>query len=84
MYLQNSVKVNTCLYITFAWSNILCCMPKLSKWYLGYKESIRNNTTKLTRNVLSKVSATEFYTPVTVSVRKCSLLVCLLLQNLIF
>lgn len=84
MYLQNSVKVNTCLHITFVLYNILCCMPKLSKWYLGNNESIRKNTTKVTRNVLSEVFATEFYSPVTVSVRKCSSLVCFLLQNLIF
>lgn len=52
-------------------------MPKLSKWYLGYNESIRNNTTKIARNSLSEVFPTEFYSPVTVSVRKWSLLACL-------
>lgn len=57
--------------------NILHCMPKLSKWYLGYNESIRNNTAKVMRNGLSEVFPTEFYSPVTVSVRKWSLLTCL-------
>lgn len=57
--------------------NILHCMFKLSKCYLGYNENIRNNTTKVTRNGLSELFPTEFYSPVTVSVRKWSLLACL-------
>lgn len=53
-------------------------MLKLSKWYLGYNESTRNNTTETARNSFSEVFPTEFYSPVTVNVRKWPLLaICL-------
>lgn len=52
-------------------------MLKLSKWYLGYNESTRNNTTEFARNSFSEVFPAEFYFPVTVNVRKWPLLACL-------
>lgn len=65
------------LITAFALYNIIPCVLKLSKWYLGYNESTRNNTTEMARNSLSEVVPNECYSPVTVNVRKWPLLACL-------
>lgn len=65
------------LITALALYNIIPCMLKLSKCYLGYNESTRNNTTEIARSSFSEDFPTEFYSPVTVNVRKWPLLACL-------